>query len=181
MKIKRFSCLLFISILTASLFAIEKLPNGYRNIRLGMSLDEIKSELIKDPDFGYHGDRDVSLVPGSEQILIETDATSKFKDTYLTQCWFQFYNDQLYTMTININTKKIDYYSMFQTLSNKYGNPNSLDPKKATWNDEEVTIILEKPLSVKYIDNITKDELSNYSAINLAAEEITKQMFLDEF
>ena len=84
-------------------------------------------------------------------------------------------------MTLNINTAKIDYYSMFTTLSKKYGNPNSLDPQKAVWEDKEVTIILEKPLSVKYIDNFTKDLLSNFSVINKAAEEISKQSFLDEF
>lgn len=181
MKIKKIFLLFFIFFCSICLYAQNKLPHGYRNIQLGMSLDETKLELIKDPDFGYFGDRDVSLIPGSEQILIETDSTRKYKDSYLTQCWFQFYDDTLYTMTLNINTAKIDYYSMFTTLSKKYGNPDSLDPQKAVWKDEEVTVILEKPLSVKYIDNFTKDMLSNFSVINKAAEEISKQSFLDEF
>jgi len=181
MKIKKSLLLFFIFINSISLFAQQKLPHGYRSIQLGMSVDDTKIELIKDPDFGYYGDRDVSLIPGSEQILIETDSTRKYKDSYLTRCWFQFYDDVLYTMTLNINTNKIDYYSMFTTLSNKYGNPDSLDPQKAVWADEEVTVILEKPLSIKYIDNFTKDLLSNFSVINKAAEEISKQSFLDEF
>lgn len=181
MKIKKIFLSFFIFSLSFCFYAQNKLPHGYRNILLGMSLDETKLELIKDPDFGYFGDRDVSLIPGSEQILIETDSTRKYKDSYLTQCWFQFYDDTLYTMTLNINTNKIDYYSMFTTLSKKYGNPDSLDPQKATWKDDEVTVILEKPLSVKYIDNFTKDLLSNFSVINQAGEEISKQLFLDEF
>lgn len=181
MKIKKIIFVTAIFVLTYNFFSQNKLPFGYKGVKLGLSLDETKLELIKDPDFGYHGDRDVSLIPGSEKILIETDAISKDKNSYLTRCWFQFYNDKLYTITININTKKIDYYSMFTTLSNKYGNPNSLDPQKATWEDDDVTLILEKPLSVKYIDNHTANELATYSTIEKAAEEISKQMFLDEF
>ena len=52
----------------------EELPHGYKNISLGMSLEETKDNLVKDPDFGYHGDRDVSLIPNSSKTLIETDA-----------------------------------------------------------------------------------------------------------
>ena len=84
-------------------------------------------------------------------------------------------------MTINFNRNKIDYYSIFRTLSEKYGEPNSLDPQKSVWKDNDVTVILEKPLSIKYIDNETYDELSNYSNISKSAEENVRQMFLDEF
>ena len=158
-----------------------ELPRGFKNIFLGMTLQETKEELLRNPDFGYHGDRDVSLVPGSNQILIETDTSSNFSPSFLTQSWFQFYEDKLYIMTINFNRNKIDYYSIFTTLSKKYGEPTSLDPQKSVWQDKEVTIILEKPLSIKYIDKITYDELSNYSNIAKSAEENVRQMFLDEF
>ena len=159
----------------------QKLPKGFKNILLGMTLQETKEELLRNPDFGYHGDRDVSLVPGSNQVLIETDTDSNFSPSFLTQSWFQFYQDKLYIMTINFNRNKIDYYSIFTTLSKKYGEPNSLDPQKSVWQDKEVTIILEKPLSIKYIDRVTYDELSNYSNISKSAEENVRQMFLDEF
>ena len=158
-----------------------KLPTGFKNIFLGMTLQETKEELLRNPDFGYHGDRDVSLVPGSNQILIETDTSSNFSPSFLTQSWFQFYEDKLYIMTINFNRNKIDYYSIFTTLSKKYGEPNSLDPQKSVWQNKEVTVILEKPLSIKYIDRVTYDELSNYSNISKSAEENVRQMFLDEF
>ena len=159
----------------------QKLPFGYKNIMLGMTLQETKEELLRNPDFGYHGDRDVSLVPGSNQILIETDTSLNFSPSFLTRSWFQFYDDKLYIMTINFNRNKIDYYSIFRTLSEKYGEPDSLDPQKSVWKDNDVTVILEKPLSIKYIDNETYDELSNYSNISKSAEENVRQMFLDEF
>lgn len=52
------------------IFAQSQLPDGYARIRLGMSVDEVKDLLQKNPAFGYHGDRDVSLLPGENRILI---------------------------------------------------------------------------------------------------------------
>ena len=68
--------LLSFLILTATVFILnaEDLPSGYRNITLGMSLEDTKKALIKDSIFGYHGDRDVSLVPGTNKVLIDTDS-----------------------------------------------------------------------------------------------------------
>lgn len=169
-----------LSIFSFNLFAEESLPFGYKNIELGLTLDATKTELLKNPEFGYRGDRDVSLIPGDYRVLIETDASRK-KASYFTQCWFQFYREQLYTITLNINPQKMDYYSMFTTLTKKYGDPATLDPQKAVWKNEDITMILEKPLSIKYIDNQITDELANYSTIEKSAEEISRQNFLDEF
>jgi len=181
MKVKsKIFLLTVITFFSINLFAEESLPFGYKNIELGLTLDAAKTELIKNPEFGYRGDRDVSLIPGDHRVLIETDATKK-KASYFTQCWFQFYREQLYTITLNINPKKMDYYSMFTTLTAKYGEPATLDPQKAVWKNDDVTMILEKPLSIKYIDNQITDEISNYSTVEKSAEELSRQSFLDEF
>lgn len=169
-----FSLLIFFSL---TLYA--ELPGGYRNIHLGMSLGETKEALLKDSSFGYHGDRDVSLVPGSNTTLIETDAGT-YGLGFLDRCWFQFTQDTLYTITININTNKMDYFSVFTTLKDKYGEPDSFDPQKAVWKDDSYTMTLEKPLTIKYIDNEIFDSLQNYSTIEKSSAEITRQMFLDE-
>ena len=39
-----------------------------------MTFEDTKIALLKDSDFGYHGERDVSLIPGTKKTLIETDA-----------------------------------------------------------------------------------------------------------
>lgn len=179
MKIKFFFPILFI-IFSFPIFSLD-LQNGYGGVYLGMSMEETKEALLKNTDFGYTGDRDVSLSPSINQSIIETDASRFGKLSFLTQCWFQFYNDQLYSITININSDKVDYYSMFKTLSDKYGNPITLDPTKATWKDESVTMTLEKPLAVKYIDNEIFQEISNYSNIQKSAEEMTLDLFLESF
>lgn len=180
MKIKLI--LIFLTFLcTGLLFSQEQLPFGYKDIQLGMSLDETKQALLQDSSFGYHGDRDVSLVPGKNQTLIETDAISGHGSNFLEHCWFQFQDDSLFIITINMNPEKIDYYSIFTTLSKKYGEPNKINPSGATWKNDNVTMSLEKPLTIKYIDNSTFESLQNYSNIQKTGTEITKQMFLDEF
>ena len=180
MSVKRFLFCIFLTICGVSLFA-QNLPDGYGDVHLGMSLEETKNQLLKNPDFGYSGVRDVSLLPGDARILIETNATGGRGSPFLTQCWFQFYNEQLYIITININPQKTDYYSMFTTLTQKYGDPESLDPQKAVWRTKDITMMLEKPLSVKYIDNETFDMLKTASTIEKSYEEKNQQSFLEEF
>ncbi len=180
MSKKSFLFCFFLAILTLSLSA-KDLPDGYGDVHLGMSLKEAKIQLLKNSDFGYSGDRDVSLLPGDAKVLIETNASGGRGSPYLSNCWFQFYNEQLYIITININTNKIDYYSMFTTLCKKYGQPDSLDPQKAVWKNDAITMQLEKPLSVKYIDNETFDMLKTSATVEKSYEEKNAQSFLEEF
>lgn len=158
----------------------ENLPTGYKTIKLGMDFQETKEALLKEPDFGYHGDRDVSLVPGTQKVLIETDAEKGLGSNFLKRCYFQFYNDELFIITININQEKIDYYSIFTKLVEKYGEPTTLSPSEALWKNDSVTMSLEKPLTLKYIDNQIFNETQNYSNIQKSATEQTREMFLDE-
>ena len=176
---KKILVLISLTALSLSLFA-ESLPHGYKGITLGMSLQETKDNLVKDPDFGYHGDRDVSLIPNSSKTLIETDAERGVGSNFLKRCWFQFSFDELYIITINVNPEKMDYYSIFTKLKEKYGEPTSFNPQAATWKDDDVTMSLEKPLTLKYIDNKIFEQTQNYSNIQPSATEITRDMFLDE-
>ena len=180
MSKKTFLFCIFLSIFTLSLFAAD-LPDGYGDVHLGMSLKEAKEQLLRNSDFGYSGDRDVSLLPGDAKILIETNAAGGRGSPFLKNCWFQFYNEQLYIITININTSKVDYYSMFTTLCKKYGEPDSLDPQKAVWKNQSITMQLEKPLAVKYIDNETFDMLKTAATVEQSYEEKNTQMFLEDF
>ena len=171
--------LAFSFLLSAVVLYAEELPHGYKNIMLGMTLEETKENLVKDPDFGYHGDRDVSLIPGSSKTLIETDAEKGLGSNFLTRCWFQFSFNELYIITININQNKMDYYSVFTTLTKKYGEPTTFSPQAATWKDDDVTMSLEKPLTLKYIDNKRFDETQNYSNVQASPTEVPREMFLD--
>lgn len=155
--------------------AISPIPHGYRNINLGMTLDAVKTELLGDSIFGYRGDRDVSLLPnGNKQTIIETS-----NDGFIESSWFLFHQDRLYNMSININQNLMDYHSVFKTLCKKYGEPKSLNPQKVLWENEWITMTLERPLSIKYIDNLIFQRLQDNSKIHKSAGEMLREDFLD--
>lgn len=161
------------------IFAQSQLPDGYARIRLGMSVDEVKDLLQKNPAFGYHGDRDVSLLPGENRILIETDAKAGHVDSFLDRCWFQFYEDRLFIITINLNKEKIDHYSIFTTLCKKYGNPGFLNPEKSVWENDSLSMSLERPLTLKYTDKTVLKKTSGQKNVEDSVPEMTAKMFLD--
>jgi hypothetical protein len=175
------ACILFLllTLLAVTAQDASSIPRGYGGVELGMSLDEVKSRLMKNSEFGYHGDRDVSLLPGENRVLIETDSAAGHVDSFLDRCYFQFYNGKLYIMIITINTERMDHYSVFSTLCKKYGNPVSLSPEKSVWKNADVTMSLERPLSLKYVDNNVFDELNKKSLVSPSGTEMTRDMFLE--
>lgn len=178
--IKKFSFItIFFVLISFSIFS-KSLPRGYKNITLGMTVEETKEELIKNTDFGYKGSRDVSLIPGKSETLIETDTDKGIGSNFLNRCWFQFYQDTLYTIIINFNPNKIDYYSLFTTLKEKYGEPKEVNPQYSVWESKETIVYLEKNLSIKYIDSEIFNQLQTSSNIEKSAAELTQKMFLDE-
>lgn len=164
----------FFFCIALSAFSQQNLPSGYRSIQLGMTLDQVKQELLRDGEFGYRGDRDVSMLPDGDRNLIETKGFS-----YLSECWFQFTEGKLYTITININTEKMDYYSVFSTLCGKYGNPDELTPDHCVWNGTSVIMSLEKPLCIKYVDVALSSGLLDKAQTEAVNEETVRKMFLD--
>ena len=158
----------------------EALPKGYGGVELGMSLDAAKQALKSKSDFGYNGDRDVSLLPGDARVLIETDSRNNQRHGFLTQCWFQFYQENLYSIIINLNPERVDHYSVYTALVKKYGEPNEFSPERCVWKNDSVTMSLERPLTLKYTDNKTLEDLSQKSLVRKNGWEVTRQMFLDE-
>ncbi len=160
-----------------SFFAFsESCADGYGGVKLGMSLEETKKALKSNIEFGYSGEKDVSLLPGENKVLIETEA---FSDSFLERCYFQFYEEKLYSITINLNREKIDHYSVFKALCKKYGTPSTVTPEKSVWKSDLVTMSLEKPLTLKYVDKKIFEKLQNSANIDLSPQEITREMFLD--
>ena len=166
---------ILVAFFTIPLFS---LPNGFSSAKLGMSIDSLKDALKNDHQFGYRGDRDVSLSPSDGQYLIETDGSlSGF--SFLERCWFQFSDDKLYIITLNLDRSKIDHYSVFSKLCEKYGNPNELSPQKSVWRDGDVIMSLEKPLTLKYVDAKAFDSKKDSSNVQKTTAENARDEFLD--
>ena len=153
---------------------IQPLPSKYRTMQLGMNIDAVKQALANDSIFGYRGERDVSLLPSPNRVLIETSGLS-----FLDRSWFQFYEDKLYIMTINMNQEKLDHYSVFSQLCEKYGTPTSLNPDKSEWVSDTVIVALERPLSIKYTDRVVMEKIQNASFVEKTAKEKNREQFLE--
>ena len=73
----------------------------------------------------------------------------------------------------------MDHYSVFTELCKKYGNPKSVSPEKSVWENDSVTMSLERPLTLKYVDKKTFNELQGNSRVGPSATEMTREMFLE--
>ncbi|MCL2412151.1 MAG: hypothetical protein FWC97_10975, partial [Treponema sp.] len=62
----------------------DSLPRSFRQIYLGMYLDDLKERLLEDRYFNFRGARDVSFLPIREQSLVETTGSS-----FIRRAFFQ--------------------------------------------------------------------------------------------
>ena len=191
---KVFSILLIVSLLAATLCGAQESvveggagepapgpgviqqPRGFRSIQLGMELERVKQLLIQDPLFDYRGDPDISFLPLPPQTLIETSGSS-----FIRRAYFQFDRDLLYIIILSMDPDRLDYYTLYSTLSEKYGPPTSLDPTEAVWQFEQLRLSLERPLNVKYIDSAVFEALKEEGQVQEDLWEISKDNFLQQF
>ena len=172
---KRYFCVFIILCSLTTLVTQEALPDGYRSIRLGMTIDQVKQNLQDDAIFNYRGERDVSLLTGKNQTIIETSSES-----WLENCWFQFYNNKLYSIIINFNSTHFDYNTIYNRLTDSYGIHSEMDPKRVVWENSSITMSLEKPISVKYLDNHIFEEIRSLSTIKQTEIEETRESLLED-
>lgn len=152
------------------------LPKSYRGIELGMPVDRVKELLVADELFGYRGDPDVSILASASQSLIECVGPS-----FIKRAFFQFYEGKLFSMIFMLNEAKADHYSVFTSLQAKYGKPSSVDPATINWNDGTVSLSLERPLTVKYLDVAAFDAIKGKAKAKTSEEELSLRGFLGEF
>jgi hypothetical protein len=147
---------------------------GFRGIRLGMSVEEVKAQLRREPLFDYRGDRDVSLVPQTKQILIEVAGRS-----FVERGYFQFHDGKLLVMIVRLARELVSYYEVYSRLTSRYGDASSLDPSSAEWSLPDMRLSLEKPVVLKYVDSASFDALKKASSAGRDYEAETRQQFLD--
>jgi len=152
------------------------LPRQFRQLVLGMGLDELKEALKNDDLFSFRGDRDVSYIPVREENLVETTGPS-----FIRRAFFQLRDGTLFIMAFTLNTSMIDHHSLFTSLVEKYGPPSYLDPKESVWETDETRIALERPLTVKYIDKKVFDDIVNESGLIESGQVRLRQDFINEF
>ena len=80
-----------------------------------------------------------------------------------------------------MNTNNIDYYSIYSSLIEKYGEPNLVDQKKALWENENIRLVLERPLTIKYIDlSVFNEILASKTKKEVLSDEV-RERFINAF
>jgi hypothetical protein len=153
-----------------------ELPRQFRQLALGMSLDDLKANLLSDDYFNFRGDRDVSFLPIRNQSLVETTGP-----LFVSRAFFQLRDAQVFIMAFTLNTAIIDHYSVFTQFVEKYGEPSYLDPRTAIWETDETRIAIERPLTVKYIDKVVFNDIVSESGLIESGQVRMRQEFLNEF
>lgn len=152
------------------------LPRTYGGLTLGMSLEDAKKALSRSSDFLWKGDPDVSLLARPNTNLIDVEGVG-----YVNRGLLQFFEGKLYILTIELNPLELDYYTMYTALTKKYGEPSSLDPAIARWENDSVRVSLEKPLLVRYVDKPTFLRLQKDGEKLLNVKKFTREKFLEGF
>ena len=153
-----------------------ELPRQFRQLALGMNIDDLKANLLSDDYFNFRGDRDVSFLPIRNQSLVETTGP-----LFVSRAFFQLRDEQVFIMAFTLNTAIIDHYSVFTQFVEKYGEPSYLDPRTAIWETDETRIAIERPLTVKYIDKVVFNDIVSESGLIESGQVRMRQEFLNEF
>lgn len=150
-------------------------PWGFGDLRLGMSMDDVRNVLASDEDFSYRHFTE-SMLPYTELPVFECKGTH-----FIERAVFQFYEDRLYSMTVFFNRRKIDFYTLFTTLTSEYGPHSELDPRRIVWDNGASRMTLTKPLTLSFLDAAVHRELLDKSEIRKDSEYMRKQEFLRQF
>lgn len=153
-----------------------ELPSAFSGIELGMTVDTVKDRLREDPNFFYRGDPDVTLTPARQQQLIEVDGT-----LYVDRGFFQFEEEELYIIILQLNRERLDYFTLYTRLSGRYGEPVVFEPDQVVWESDSVRMTLEKPLTVKYVLRPVFDGLVAEGEMERSQREISREEFLEQF
>jgi len=156
---------------------LPPIPRQFRELALGMSLDELRYSLTQDRLFLFRGDRDVSFLPVRQETLVETTGNS-----FIRRAHFQLSDEgEVFIMSFTLDTRLMDHYSLFTTFVNRYGQPLTLNPSEAVWEDDYTRVSIERPLTVKYIDRTVFDRLREESRTMRDWETLNREEFLAEF
>jgi len=152
----------------------KPISGGYDNIKLGMAYQACYDALMSNTSLDYRGTPDVSLSPGRDEKIIETRGVH-----FIKRGIFQFRQDKLFTIILELNPLNIDYYTLYTTFVERYGEAKFLSPDLSSWEDGSVRLMLEKPLTLKYLDVAVIDALAKEASIEESGQERSRAGFID--
>jgi hypothetical protein len=175
--------LLLLALLCLPLFAqnnqeeesSEAPPRAFENISLGMSYDAVLDALAESTSFIYRGKPDVSMLDPLDRTTIEVRGAG-----FVARGFFTFHEDTLYTIHVVMQPSRLDYFTLWRTLQQRYGEPQDISPKRSIWEDDATILTLEQNSALKYIDKATFNKLLDRNNTDKSALTRSQERFLDQ-
>jgi hypothetical protein len=161
--------------------AIPDLPKAYHKYTLGMDAAALVDTLKADTAEFMYQEPDITLSQKGKIYEGSNESVEVAGRDFVSKAVFQLYDGALSVITLTLNTTLIDYYSVYQTWVKKYGQPQSLSPREAVWQDAAVRISLERPLTLKYIDLKAAGAIAQAAKTRANAIVTMQQQFLNQF
>ena len=152
------------------------LPRGFHGVEIGLDLSELKAALSAHPYLSFRGDPDVSLLAREEELLVQSEGLG-----FVLRGICQLYNQRVYLVSFQLDSQRIDYFTMYSTLTAKYGDPDLLSPDEAVWENAELRLSLERPLTIKYLDREVFAQIIESSKREESLMEMEREVFLEGF
>lgn len=154
--------------------AVPPPPNTFSTISLGMSYDAVIEALKTDPNFVFRGRPDVSLLDPLDRTIIEVRGAG-----FVYRGFFSFYQDSLFSITIVLNENWLDFFTVWQSLTERYGQPTDLSPLRSIWENTTTRLSLEQPAILKYIDMNIFNILLDRNNTDRSTIERSREQFLE--
>lgn len=136
---------IFLLLIFSFTLSAQQISDGYKDIKLGMSRDEVSALLGKSYDFYDNRNEVLTIRLEPDQEIITAEGRG-----FINIGYFHFHEDQLFQIFLTFN-EKVGYYTLLKRLTDKFGDPTKVDPKNAYWESETVRIVIEKPGKIKYL------------------------------
>ncbi|NIZ40534.1 hypothetical protein [Entomospira entomophila] len=149
-------------------------PRIFSTISLGMSYDAVIDALKTDPNFVFRGRPDVSMLDPLDRTIIEVRGSG-----FVYRGFFSFYQDTLFAITIVLNESWLDFFTVWQSLTQTYGQPTDLNPLRSIWEDDNTRLSLEQPAVLKYLDMQTFNLLLERTNTDKSTIERSREKFLE--
>jgi len=153
----------------------KTLAAGFDNLVLGMSFEQLGTALRAHAGFQYRGEPELSLSPDGKEKIIETKG-----GVFIERAVFQFADNKLFSIILDLQAAKLDYFTLYTNFVTRYGNPLLLDPRQAIWDDGTTRLLLEKPLTVKYLSVAFIEAKKKQEAGTKAMQEETRELFIEK-
>jgi hypothetical protein len=150
------------------------LAAGYRDFKLGQTMEEVRTVLRTSDDFIVRKEEILTI-----RLEPDTEIISSEGRGFIDKGYFHFHEDSLFQILLKIDEKKIGYYVLLKQLTGRYGDPALFTPQFAEWDDGVTTITLEKPCTLKYRDRTVWQELTSGDVTSDVLMEKTRLRFLE--